>query len=70
MSKDATTYNSLTPHDDLARLVAIDPWLAQKICLAVAQVVAQGYGHIEIIIKHHRVQMLYTTISEDLSANR
>jgi hypothetical protein len=66
MSQDATPSNLLTPHDDLARLVAIEPALAQKICVAVAQVVAQGYGRVEIIITHHQVQCLYTTISEQL----
>lgn len=67
MSHDATPYNALTLRDDLATLLAIEPALAQKICVAVAQVVARGFGRVEITIKHHQVQMLYTTISEDLS---
>jgi hypothetical protein len=66
MSDAATPYNPLTPQDGLARLVAIDPLLAQKICVAVAQVVAHGYGRVEIVITHHQVQCLYTTISDQL----
>ena len=67
MSDDQTQYNPLTLRDDLARLLAIDPTMAQRICLAVAQVLAQGYGRVEITIRHHQVQCLYTTISEHIA---
>jgi hypothetical protein len=66
MSHDATPSNALTLRDELARLLAIEPALAQKVCLAVAQVVAAGHGRVEITVKHHQVHMLYTTISEEI----
>lgn len=66
MSEDQASYNPLTLRDDLATLLAIEPALAQQICRAVAQVVARGFGRVEITITHHQVRCLYTTFSEPL----
>lgn len=66
MSDTPMPCNPLTLRDELARMLAIDAALAQKICLAVAQVLHAGYGRVELTIKHHQVHMLYTTISEEI----
>lgn len=66
MSEAATPSNSLTDKACSATVVAIDAALAQRLCLAVAQVLAAGYGRVELTIKHHQVHMLYTTISEEI----
>lgn len=66
MSQDATPYNSLTDNACSATVLVIDTALARRLCLAVAQVLAAGYGRVEVTIKHHQVHMLYTTISEEI----
>lgn len=75
MSEDPISSNSLTDNAPSCTVLTTGPWssagidsvLAQKICLAVAQVVAHGYGRVEVTITHHQVQCLYTTISEHLA---
>lgn len=66
MSNDLTPYNPLTDNAPSCTVLGIDRALAQKICLAVAQVLAHGYGRVEVTITHHQVQCLYTTISDQI----
>lgn len=67
MAEDITPSNSLTDNACSATVLAIDAALAQRLCLAVAQVMQAGYGRVELTITHHQVQCLYTTISEHLT---
>lgn len=74
MSEDPPPYNpldhgpvqALTENAPSGTVLAIDAALAQRVCLAVAQVLHAGYGRVEVTIKHHQVHMLYTTISEEI----
>lgn len=66
MSDAATPSNSLTDNAPSATVCAIDAAVAQRLCLAVAQVLHAGFGRVEITVKHHQVHMLYTTISEEI----
>lgn len=67
MSEDATPYNPLTPQTSLSTILPIDTVLAQKICVAVAQVLHAGFGKVELTITHHQVQVIQTTFTDKLN---
>ena len=68
MADEHVTWDSkrLQDREKGATILPIEAALAQKICVAVAQVLHAGFGKVEITITHHQVQVIQTMVTDKL----